>query len=478
MRWACIRLPQLALDGALRRRDDPLAPAVLVAGARQRRVVQALNSGAAAYGIRVGDAAVTLQHSARGLVVVEHDPAEETHWHGFLAAWAYRFSSQVSLQFPGMLLVEVGGSLGLFGPWPQLLARLRADLQTLGFTHRIAAAPHPLAARALSLVHDGFAVEGGETTLRALGQLPIEAAELDADTTTALARMGMRDLRQVWALPRSGLARRFSPAVLRQLDGLRGECDVPLSWYRPPDRFAHRIELGYEVESSQALLFPLRRLTSELAVYLAGRDGGVQRFALHLHHDGLADTVVPVGLLAPERDAALLFELARAQLERAAVPAPVRALALRADELPPFIPAHRELFDTRSQQGMPWEALRERLRARLGATAVHGLQVQEAHRPEYATSTEVAPVDTRGKGRAPVTAAAAPLRPAWLLRVPIPLRGPAPTILSGPERIESGWWDGGDVRRDYYVVQLASGQRAWVYRPVGGDGLMLHGWFA
>jgi protein ImuB len=480
MRWACIRLPQLALDGALRRRDDPLMPAVLVAGARQRHVVQAMNAAAAGLGIRIGDAAAMLPNLACGLAVIEHDPADESHWLGFLAAWAYRFSSQVSLQFPGMLLIEVGGSLGLFGPWPQLLGRLQVDLQALGFTHRIAAAPYALAARALSLVHDGFAVEGAETTLRALGQLPIEAAELDADTTTALARMGMRDLRQVWALPRAGLARRFPPAVLRQLDGLRGECDVTLSWYRPPDRFAHRIELGYEVESSQALLFPLRRLTSELAVYLAGRDGGVQRFALHLQHDGLADSVVPVGLLAPERDAALLFELARAQLERAAVPAPVRALALRADELPPFIPAHRELFDTRAQQGMPWDQLRERLRARLGAAAVHGLQVQEEHRPEYATRAETAPLGKSGKGRvsAPTPSAIGSQRPAWLLRVPIPLRGPAPTILSGPERIESGWWDGGDVRRDYSVVQLASGQRAWVYRPVGGDGLMLHGWFA
>jgi protein ImuB len=52
-------------------------------------------------------------------------------------------------------------------------------------------------------------------------------------------------------------------------------------------------------------------------------------------------------------------------------------------------------------------------------------------------------------------------------------------ILAGPERIESGWWDGSDVRRDYYVIETTAGQRAWVFRPAGeGGAFMLHGWFA
>jgi protein ImuB len=70
-------------------------------------------------------------------------------------------------------------------------------------------------------------------------------------------------------------------------------------------------------------------------------------------------------------------------------------------------------------------------------------------------------------------------RPAWLLQRPIPLRPAVRQILAGPERIESGWWDGQDVRRDYYVVETGAGQRAWVFRPAGEKGaFMLHGWFA
>ncbi|MBN7135995.1 hypothetical protein A7A76_14845 [Lysobacter enzymogenes] len=70
-------------------------------------------------------------------------------------------------------------------------------------------------------------------------------------------------------------------------------------------------------------------------------------------------------------------------------------------------------------------------------------------------------------------------RPGWLLAEPEPLREAVARILAGPERIESGWWDQDDVRRDYYLVETVRGQRAWAYRDAGGDGaLTVHGWFA
>jgi protein ImuB len=62
---------------------------------------------------------------------------------------------------------------------------------------------------------------------------------------------------------------------------------------------------------------------------------------------------------------------------------------------------------------------------------------------------------------------------------PQALRESLPQVLAGPERIESGWWDGADLRRDYYRVQTRAGQQAWVYREVGSEGpWLIHGWFA
>jgi protein ImuB len=491
MLWAALHFPNLALDGVLRRHPHPERPLALVTGPAQRRVLVATNPAAARHGLHAGQALAAAHALLADFAMVEHDAAEVARWRGFLAAWAYRYSSQVADVFDDAIVLEVGASLGLFGPWPRFERLLREDLSRLGFSHSLAVAPNPRAAWVLAGVQDGLALVHEATLPTALARVPVARARLEPQVAEALHGMGLRRLGQLFAAPRDALAKRFGPQLLAHLDRLRGAPD-PFDPYRPPDRFDLRIELGHEVESSQALLFPLRRLTADLAAFLAGRDGGVQRFELHLEHEGRADTRVVVGMLAAERDPALLFELAKGRLEQASVPAPVRGLRLSADELPPFVPAGRELFDDRPAQAVPWAALRERLRARLGDDAVHGIAAVEDHRPERAWRRVAVPVAVRRKRTVrPERGAAAkskdarafdsgpsPPRPTWLLHRPVPLRGRV-RVLAGPERVESGWWDG-DVRRDYYVVETAEGQRAWAFRAAGEaeGGFMLHGWFA
>jgi protein ImuB len=71
-------------------------------------------------------------------------------------------------------------------------------------------------------------------------------------------------------------------------------------------------------------------------------------------------------------------------------------------------------------------------------------------------------------------------RPLWLLPEPKPLELAALTAsLSGPERIESGWWDGQDAQRDYYIVRTSGGTELWVYRDLAQDGAWyLHGFWS
>jgi len=141
--------------------------------------------------------------------------------------------------------------------------------------------------------------------------------------------------------------------------------------------------------------------------------------------------------------------------------------------LPPFVPAAQDLFAQRPQQALDWPQLRERLRARLGDGAVYRVVPRDDPRPERAWSR------LSGDGLAVPQAPSRPPRPAWLLPQPVPLHDPRLRVLSGPERLESGWWDEGDARRDYYVVRTGRGQRAWAFLPAGGSqGWMLHGWFA
>ncbi|MGN6223187.1 Y-family DNA polymerase [Pseudoxanthomonas sp.] len=473
MLWACLLLPQLALDAVLRRSPDPDAPLALATGPAQLRTLHAVNAAAARAGLKAGMRLTAAHALLPELALAEYDPRTEARWHRFLAAWAYRHSSLVSAQWPGCIVLEVRASFRLLGPWPRFEARLREELHALGFSHRIALAPTPRAARVFAGLRDGLALMQAPVMHEVLDRVPIRRAVLPGDAGERLHRMGIRDLRSLRGLPRDSLRRRFGLDVLEHLDRLYGDADEPLSYYAPPDHFDERLELGYEVESHTALLFPLRRLIGDLCTYLSIRDGGVQRFLLRLEHEE-GHTDVEVGLLSAEREPAMLFELTRNRLERVSIPAPVVAVRLLARELPPFVPATRDLFDTRAQQSLPWPQLRERLRARLGDDAVHQVTPTGDPRPERAWRR------LRGDERTAIAQAPVrPPRPAWLLPQPIPLRDPRPRILSGPERLESGWWDGDDARRDYYVLETSQGQRAWAFAPPGERGhWMLHGWFA
>lgn len=469
--WACILLPSLALDGALRNRPIVGGPFALVAGPEQQPRLVAINVHARHAGLHPGQRLAEAEAICRNLLTAEHDPRRLASDLYLIAAWAYRFSSEVALVPPRAIVLEVGRSLGLFGPWPRLETRLREELAGLGFHHRIALAPNPCAAKVLAGVTNGACILGDNELERALAAVPIARAGLPTNAAEALPGMGIRSLGGLLALPRSGLQRRFGAALVAALDRLLGDLPPPYTPYRPPDRFEGHVELPAEVTNHTTLLFPLRRLLGDLATYVAARDGGVQQFVVRFGHEHAAPTDLKVGLLAPERAASALLDVVKLRLERTVLPKPVIALGVIAETLPPFVPAGRDLFDARPVNVVDWEQLRERLRARIGEHAVHGLTTDPDPRPERASR-----YDDPSKMEIRTTL---PQRPTLLLDRPIPLRGPAPRILAGPERLETGWWDGGDIRRDYYVLELVTGQRAWAFCPPGESGpYMLHGWFA
>lgn len=79
------------------------------------------------------------------------------------------------------------------------------------------------------------------------------------------------------------------------------------------------------------------------------------------------------------------------------------------------------------------------------------------------------------------------LRPTWLLTRPRklvthegqPVLQGELLLKAGPERIESGWWDGEEVRRDYYVAANPRGETYWIYREHRDpSSWYLHGVFA
>jgi protein ImuB len=137
-----------------------------------------------------------------------------------------------------------------------------------------------------------------------------------------------------------------------------------------------------------------------------------------------------------------------------------------------FSAGQRTLFrDTPGERQQDIEQLAERLQARLGRDAVAGLAGVEDHRPEY--SWRIRALDE------PPRCTALAHRPAWLLPKPRRCAIENYEILAGPERIETGWWDGRDCRRDYFIVRDIHGSMLWAYHEYKPRrGWYLHGIFA
>ena len=196
-----------------------------------------------ALGLKPGQSLIAAQALSRDFATAEYDLAAVERWQAFLAAWAYGFSSQVSLHYPRALLLEVQSSLALFGPWPRFEARLRKELTALGFRHRLCGA-EPGGGEGLANSHDGLAIEDETALQRQLSALPLDRTGLSRELAVALGRMGLRHLRQVLELPRAALARRFPAELLLHIDRLCGRSPLALEHYRPPDTFDLRIELN------------------------------------------------------------------------------------------------------------------------------------------------------------------------------------------------------------------------------------------
>jgi protein ImuB len=123
-------------------------------------------------------------------------------------------------------------------------------------------------------------------------------------------------------------------------------------------------------------------------------------------------------------------------------------------------------------------ALVEQLRARLGRDGVYSLGLYADHRPERMIHSVEPAVSEALRGEVPWSATR---RPLWLLAVPqalrerhaLPVYDGALELVRGPERIETGWWDGAEVERDYYVA--CDGRRAWLW--IFRERAAPHRWF-
>ena len=400
-----------------------------------------------------------------------------------LARVALNFSPRVSLEAPDAVLLEVRGSLHLFGGVAALRQRLLSACAQLELRAVLALAPLPRAALVAARAGRSLVIGTRAELIGQLAPLPLAALRWPPEVIERLKRMGVRSVGEVLRLPRAGFARRFGVAQLACLDVLSGRTPEVRRAFRARERFRRRRELNHELQDHERLLHALGPLLEELEAFLRDRQLGITQLECRFLHRAAAPSGCVVKLAAPAAAAAHLAALLKEQLARVQLPEPVRSLELRADALLAYVPQAQALWQPGEHGGgggREAHGLIERLRARLGEEAVYGLTLLEGHRPER-TWALTAPPPVAATPPPAVAAAGAPRRPLWLLLEPQPLRERAGLprrrgalrLLSEPERIESGWWDGADIARDYYTALDTHGVRLWVFRERRAP----HGWF-
>lgn len=505
MLWACLLLPSLPLD-VFARAQDAGTPFVVATGGHHPRVVAASDAARVA-GIRREQPIAAALALAPDVVIRERDMAAEQAALADVATMLLAFTPSASLAPPNAVVADIAGSLRLFGGLAQLDAALRRAVRARGYDATLAVAPTPTAALLLARSGCTTPVLDVDALLAALAPLPLALLDIDADTLATLEAAGVTTFSALQALPRAGLARRFDAHLVDVIDRALGRVSDPRVTYVTPPRFERSLSLPAPVESVEPLQFAVNRLVGDFADWLTARGLGALRMSLALVHERYVrdretpPTVATFALGAPARTPAHLATVLRERLARVVLPAPVEAITLASDETAPLASRNLGLLPDDGVDAV-LVPLVERLRSRLGERVVTALALNDEHRPEHAThevpalaskatsrtaAKRTSAPSRRAKAKTPRTPTdPQPPRPLWLLDCARPLGvvlEAAPWVLrDGPERIESGWWDGGDCRRDYFVAASPDGEIAWIYRDhryASDDGeWFMHGLFA
>ena len=466
MLWFALHFRSLSLEVFTRGVAVP-EPLAVVEKQGGRTWIIACNDAAEACGVRVGMVASAAQALADGLVVRRRDPDAERAALDGLAVWAGRFTPSVSLAPPDGLLLEIGTCLSLHRGLANLLKQARIGVGEMGYAATMACAPTAHGAWLLAKAGVEKAVRDPVRLEKLLAALPLALLDQPSTALEGLDKIGARTLGDCLRLPRDGVARRFGQVLVDELDRALGKAPEARAFFVPPASFERSLELPAPVHDSEALQFAVRRLLPELEGFLVLRQAGVLALELVCRHERRDPSFIKLGFAKPTRDASRMQLLLRETLGRTRLEAAVHTIVLHAPLILPLSGSNSDLFQkTREADG---DLLLERLRIRLGKEAVYGVETAADHRPERAWRRAQGPKRAAEANRH---------RPLWLLPQPLPCRDGGLKLTSGPERIESGWGDGGDVNRDYYEAEDRNGSRLWVYCDRKSGEWYVHGVFA
>ncbi|MFT7617363.1 MAG: protein ImuB [Planctomycetota bacterium] len=487
MRWMSLRFPDLSLESLTRAHPDSRTrPFALSARKARRDLLVAINQCAHARGVRLGQTVTAARAICTTLEVCLHDPDRERTLLNGLATSMLRFSPDVVLDPFGSgsaLLVEISRTTRHFGGESEMVQQVRRVLHKLHYHHHLVVAARPEAASYLSRLHGEKQIRhiGVSALEEALNQLPWMVLEPDRTTVEHLRLSGLQTLGDIRALPFAGMEARLGDVLAEKMQFVYGDRNEPLPRHRPPRKLEEKIEWWPPTSHKSSLLFAAKRLFDQVELQLERRDEGLSDAQIFFR---LADNKKELGIaIRPrraERKATSLLKHLDNKLENVILPGAIDQMRLKLHKKLSLLPEQGLLFAEEGALYWNDEAIQlmDKLGCRLGEDRVFSPRLTEEHRPELAYTWQRAGVDEQPEesieaavGTRPLEIAAQPIRITiatnGLGRPEEILTGKGRgliRVINGPERLHSGWWDGHDARRDYYVVQTKEGSRLWIYQ--------------
>ncbi len=490
MLWISIYLPELSLQSHARGAIGWLknVPVVISDGTASRRHVHAANSFAGDAGITPQMTVIAAQARAADLLVVPREPEKERDTLHHVTGWLMQFSPMVCVEPAGASL-EISSTLRLFGGITQLASRIRRGIRELGFDACVGIAPTPLAAWLLAKASrhmEGLRMCREPATLpERLTDIPLVLFDWPPDTLSPLTELGLVRVKDLLAQPRAGLRRRLGERVLHDLDRALGRTGDPREAHQLPEKFSCHTELLFDIVDVERLLIPVRMLLNGMEGFMRARGVGVCEIVLDLKHNRTFMTTHKFGSRHAMRSTEDWMRLIRERLTVQPFPEAVVALKLSASQLTPYHEQSDSWLPQPDVNREKWQALLERLVSRLGEKSVFAISENSEHRPEMAW--KLCKRQQGGTARKSAFFSNQKPRPLLLLKEPLALvtvcgspqhHGPL-TLMAGPERIDTGWWDDHPVARDYYVARNAAREICWVFRDYRfGKKWYLHGYFS
>ena len=478
----------------------PEVPLILKGSDGRRRVVLAANRAAEAAGVRVGMPVAKAQVLVASLVIHDADPQADTADLETLARWALRtYSPLVAADPPDGVVMEISGAAHLHGGEAALLEGLIRALADKGIEARAAVADSWGAAHALArFIPKSVFVLPKDMGGRALPSLPIAALRLPSGMAESLYVLGFETVADLLAQPRAPLVHRFGPLLGRRLDQMFGRLDEPIDPVELPDVISVRRRFAEPIGAPETIARYTAKLARQLCDALEDKGMGVKQADLLFTRTDNRIEAIRVGLAQPMRDIKRLTRLLCDKIETVDPGFGIEHMRLVATAAEPLLYKQTSTTDDPTPD---IAGLLDILSNRIGAEHIYCLAPVESDVPERSLRKVPVAGETFEGTWSPHWP-----RPVRLLPKPEPItalaqlpdyppkaftwRGIRHLVIAadGPERIFGEWWrrDAEMLAvRDYFRVELNTGERLWIYRSGDGEDdktgsreWFLHGVFA